>query len=144
VPDGHNALLVPRFRTLRLPLGEIRSVERREEISKSLGLSTLRESLSIVTATGERIGLFSNTNGAISALPLDAIAGAIASAAGIAVTDDGTVMAKAQGLYGAASSSWSERPLDAGSAIKARQVAVRTLQILVGLMTLGFVLRACF
>jgi hypothetical protein len=143
LPNGHNLLLVPRFRTIRLPVTEIRSVERREEISKSFGLSTLRESLSVVTTEGERIGLFSNTNGALITLPLGVIADAIASAAGISVTDDGTVMTKAQGLYGAASSTWTERPLDPASAVKARQVAMRTLQILVGLMTLGFVLRAC-
>jgi hypothetical protein len=141
---GHSALLVPHFRTIRLPVAEIGSVERRVEISSILGLTAMRDSLSIVTTGGERIGLFSNTTGALNILPIDEIAAGIASAAGIAITDAGTVTTKSQGLYGAASSSWNETPLDAASAGKAKQVAVRTLQILVGLMTLGFVLRACF
>ena len=143
VPAGHNALLVPHFRTIRLPVAEIGSVERRVEISSILGLSSMRDSLSIVTTGGERIGLFSNTNGAINILPIDEIAAGIASAAGLAITDAGTVTTKSQGLYGAASSSWNEPALDPESAGKAKQLAVRTLQILVGLMTLGFVLRAC-
>jgi len=143
VPSGHNWLLVPRFRTIRLPVGEIRSVERRQEIFRTFGLSSLRESLSVVTNGDERIGLFSNVSGSPSTLPFDEIAGAIASAAGIAVTDDGTVLTKASGLYGEASSSWSERRLDETAAIKARGAAVRTLQILAALVMLGFVLRTC-
>jgi hypothetical protein len=143
VPDGHNRLLVPRFRTIRLPVREIGSVERRVEVFRTFGLTSMRESLSIVTAGGERIGLFSNANGSLNRLPLGEIAATIAAAAGVAVTDDGTVLTKARGLYGEASSTWNERPLDAASATKARRAAMRTLQILVALMTLGFILRAC-
>jgi len=143
VPDHHNRLLFPHFRAIRLPISEIRSVERRQEICRSFGLSTLRESLSLVTTSGERIGLFSNTQGPASQLPLDEIAGAIASAAGVAVTDDGTVFSKAQGLYGAASSSWNEPPLAAASATKARQAVARTVQITLALVYLTFIIRSC-
>jgi|GEM_PF-2201584 len=143
VPVGHNRFLMPRFRTTRLPAREIGSVERRVEVFRTFGLTSMRESLSVVPDGGERIGLFSNANGSLNRLPLAEIAAAIAAAAGVAVTDDGTVLTKGRGLYGEASSTWNERPLDAPSASKARRAATRTLQILVGLMMLGFVLRAC-
>ena len=143
VPNGHSWLLVPRLRTIRLPVAEIRSVERRQEVTRSFGLSSLRDALSVVTATGERIGLFSTASTALIRLPLDEIAGAIAAAAGVAVADDGTVLTKASGLYGEASSSWTERPLDAPAAGKARRAAYLTLQIIVALMSITFIVRAC-
>ncbi|HEY1882042.1 MAG TPA: hypothetical protein VGG51_03250 [Candidatus Cybelea sp.] len=140
---GHSRLLVPHFREVRLPLSDIRAVERRSEIFTTLGFSTMRDALSIVTAEGERIGLFSNTLGNASTLPLDEVASAIAAASGIAVTDDGTVRAKGSGLYGAASSSWSEAPLDDTSARKARRAAIATVQFCAVLLLLTLVLRAC-
>jgi hypothetical protein len=143
VPNGHSWLLVPRLRTIRLPVAEIRSVERRQEVTRSFGLSSVRDALSVVTATGERVGLFSTAGTALIRLPLPEIAGAIAAAAGVAVTDDGTVMTKASGLYGEASSSWTERPLDAPAAGKARRAAAVTLQIIVALMSITFIVRAC-
>jgi hypothetical protein len=143
VTTGHTRLLVPRFRTIVLPVAEIRSVERRDEITRMLGLSTQRESLSIVTAAGERIGLFSNTTMAVNKLPLAEIASAIAAAAEVPVTDDGTVLVRGAGLYGDASSSWTETPLDPARAAKAKNTAALTLQILVGAMLLIAVLRAC-
>jgi hypothetical protein len=143
VVGGHNLLLVPQFRKIRLPLSQIRSVERRCEIFRRLGLSTMRDALSVVTADGERIGLFSNTLGNLSTLPIDNVANAIAAAAGVTVTDDGTVWARGSGLYGAASSYWIERPLDAASAHRARHAAIRTVQICTALLLLTFVLRAC-
>lgn len=143
VVTGHNALLVPHFREVRLPLPEIRSVERRCEIFRTLGFITTREALSIVTDNGERIGLFSNTLGNASTLPLDEVADAVAAAAGVSVTDDGTVRTKGSGLYGAASSSWSERPLDEASASKGRRTALVTAQICTVLLLLTLVLRAC-
>ncbi len=144
VVTGHNALLVPQFREVHLPISQIRSVERRCEIFRTLGFFTSREALSIVTTGGERIGLFSNTLGNVSTLPLDEVADAVALAAGIPVTDDGTVRTKGSGLYGAASSSWSERPLDKASASKARRMAIATAQICTALLLLTFLLRACF
>jgi hypothetical protein len=143
VPQRHSWLLVPQFRVIALPLGQIRSVERRQEAFRSFGLINLRDSLSVVTSRGERIGLFSNTMGPAAQLPLDDIAAAIASGAGIAVTDAGTVWTKAPGLYGEASSSWSEQPLDATSAMKVRRAAVRTAQIAGALILLVIALRAC-
>ena len=143
VPHGHSRLLVPHFRLIALPLEQIRSVERRQEAFRSFGLTTLRDSLSIVTSGGERIGIFNNTSGPAGQLPLDDIAAAIASGAGIAVTDAGTVWTKAPGLYGEASSSWTERPLDETSAIKVRRAAVRTAQIAMTLVLLAIALRAC-
>jgi hypothetical protein len=143
VSAGHNRLLVPRFRTVRLRAGEIRSVERRREIVRLLGFSTIEDALSVVTAGGERIGLFSSSEMAAIHLPVDEVAAAIAAAAGIGVTDGGTVLTTTDDLYGAASSTWTERPLDAVSARKARAAALRTFQIIFGLMTLTFVLRAC-
>jgi hypothetical protein len=143
VPHGHSRLLVPHFRAIALPLEQIRSVERRQEAFRSFGLINLRDSLSIVTSAGERIGLFSNTLGPAAQLPLDDIAAAIASGAGIGVTDGGTVWTKAPGLYGEASSSWTEQPLDETSAIKVRRTAVRTAQIAGTLVLLVIVLRAC-
>ncbi len=142
VVDGHNWFLMPHFREVRVPLSDIRSVERRSEIFRTLGLSTMRDALSIVTADGERIGLFSNTLGSASTLPLAEVAGAIAEGAGVAVTDDGTVLTKGSGLYGEASSAWTEQPLDAVHARKASHVAVVTLQICTLLLILTFVLRA--
>lgn len=143
VVTGHNALLVPRFRDVGIPLSQIRSVERRCEIFRTAGFYSSREALSIVTAAGERIGLCSDTLGNASTLPLDEIASGIAGAAGIAVTDDGTVRAKGSGLYGAASSSWTECPLDAASATKARRAAIATMQICTLVLLLTFLLRAC-
>lgn len=143
VVGGHNILLVPRLREVRLALSQIRAVERRCEMFRSLGFATMRDALSIVTADGERIGLFSNTLGTLSTLPIDDVANAIAGAAGVAVTDDGTVWTKGSGLYGAASSSWTERPLDAASASKARRAAVLTVQICTTLLLLTLALRAC-
>jgi hypothetical protein len=143
VPGRHNALLVPSFRTIHLPVAEIRSVERRQEVTRGLISSTLRESLSVVTTAGERVGLFSNTLGPSMQLPLEEIAGAIAAAAGIGVTDDGTVLTNSQGLYGRASSDWTESPLDAVSANKARRRALLTLQIVGVLVLLTIALRAC-
>lgn len=143
VVAGHNLLLVPQLRKVGLPLSQIRSVERRCEIFRRLGLLTMRDALSIVTEDGERIGLFSNTLGNLSTLPIDDVANAIAAAAGVTVTDDGTVWARGSGLYGGASSSWTERPIDAASASKARHGAILTLQICTALLLLTFVLRAC-
>jgi hypothetical protein len=143
VPHGHSRLLVPHFRVIALPLEQIRSVERRQEAFRSFGLISLRDSLSIVTSGGERIGLFSNPSGPAARLPLDDITAAIASGAGIAVTDAGTVWTKAPGLYGEASSSWTEPPLDQTSAIKVRRTAVRTAQIAGTLVLLAIALRAC-
>lgn len=143
VVAGHNLLLVPQLRKVGLPLSQIRSVERRCEIFRRLGLLTMRDALSIVTEDGERIGLFSNTLGNLSTLPVDDVANAIAAAAGVTVTDDGTVWARGSGLYGGASSSWTERPIDAASASKARHGAILTLQICTALLLLTFVLRAC-
>ena len=142
VVSGYNALLVPRLREVRLPLSHIRSVERRREVFRSFGFSTMREALSIVTVAGKRIGLFSNTLGTLSTLPIDEVADAIATAAAITVTDDGTVRAQGSGLYGAASSSWTELPLDAPSAAKAQRAALLTAQICTGLLLLTFILRA--
>jgi hypothetical protein len=143
VPHGHSRLLVPHFRVIAVPLEQIRSVERRQEAFRSFGLINFRDSLSIVTTGGERIGLFSNTLGPTRQLPLDDIAGSIASGAGVAVTDAGTVWTKAAGLYGEASSSWTEPSLDETSAIKVRQIAVRTAQIVGTLVLLVIALRAC-
>lgn len=143
VVAGHNLLLVPQLREVGLPLSQIRSVERRCEIFRRLGLLTMRDALSIVTEDGERIGLFSNTLGNLSTLPIDDVANAIAAAAGVTVTDDGTVWARGSGLYGGASSSWTERPIDAASASKARHGAILTVQICTALLLLTFVLRAC-
>jgi hypothetical protein len=141
--DGHNWLLVPHFREVRLSVEDIGSVERRTEVFRTLGMSSMRDALSVVTKRGERIGLFSNTLGTVSTLPLDEVANAIASAAGVPVTDDGTVATKGSGLYGAAASSWKERPLDPASATKARSRATRTMQIVFGLVFFTFALRAC-
>ncbi len=140
---SHHTLLVPHFRTIALPLAQIRSVERRQEAVRSFGMINLRESLSVVTTAGERIGIFSNTSGPASQLPLDEIADAIASAAGMTVTDAGTVWTKSGGLYGEASSSWSERPLDETSATKVRRAATRTAQLFMVLLLLVIALRAC-
>jgi hypothetical protein len=143
VPARHNALLVPSFRAIHLPIAEICSVERRQEVTRGLISSTLRESLSVVTAAGERVGLFSNTLGPSMQLPMDEIAGAIAGAAGVGVTDDGIVLTQAPGLYGQASSNWTERPMDPVSANKARRRALLTLQICGALVLLTIALRAC-
>jgi len=143
VPAHHNWLLVPRFRSIKLPLSQIRSVERRQEIVRWFGVTSLRDSLSIVSAGGERIGLISNTNGPSLQFPLSEIADAIASAAAIQVTDDGTVRSNAQGLYGEASSNWSEPPLDPASASQARRIAIRTAQICGLLVVFAILLRAC-
>jgi hypothetical protein len=140
---SHHTLLVPHFRTIALPLGQIRSVERRQEAFRSFGMTNLRESLSVVTTGGERIGIFSNTSGPASQLPLDEIAGAIATAAGTTVTDAGTVWTKAGGLYGEASSSWTEQPLDETTATKVRRAAGRTAQLFLVLLLLVIALRAC-
>ena len=142
VPHGRSWLWGPRFRTIALPLGKIRSVERRQEIVQRLGLTKLRESLSVVTSTGERIGLFANGGGAAS-LPIDEIAAAIASAAGIAVTHDAPVLSGATDLYGEASSSWTEPPLDAASATKARRAAAITGSVVLALVFLTVMLRGC-
>ena len=90
-----------------------------------------------------RFGLFSNADTALIRLPLAQIAGAIAAAAGVAVTDRGTVLTTAKGLYGQASSSWTEPPLDAAATAKARRATAITLQIIMGLVALTFILRAC-
>jgi hypothetical protein len=143
VTAGYSRLLVPRFRTVSLPVAEIRSVERRDEITRMLGLSTERESLSVVTTNGERIGLFSNTAMAVNKLPLAEIANAIAAAAGVPVNDVGTVLVKGAGLYGDASTAWTEPPLDPANAAKAKRSAALTMQILVGLVMACAALRAC-
>ena len=142
VPGDHVAFLIPTFRAVRLPIAEIRSVERREEIFKQFWTTNLRDSLSVVTKAGERIGLVSATVGTIQ-FPLDEMADAIARAAGVEVTDDGTVRTKAPGLYGEASSSWTETPLDEKSANAARDRVLLGMQIAAGLILLGVVLRAC-
>ncbi len=143
IPDHHNWLLVPSFRTVAVELAQIRSVERREEAVRAFGFTTMRRSLSIVTASGERIGLFSNTENAVAQMPLDEIAAAIAAGAGIGVTDDGLVNSRAAGLYGAASSAWTEKPLDAASAAKARRAGARTAQVVGALVLLTLLVRAC-
>jgi hypothetical protein len=144
VLPGHRTwLLLPTFRSVRLPLAQIRAVERREEIVKMLGLSSLRDALSVVTDTGERIGLFSNANTAAIRFPLDEAAAGIAAAAAVPLTNVGTVLAKGGGVYGEESSTWTERPLDAASASKARRTATLTIQILTGVMMAIFILRAC-
>jgi hypothetical protein len=143
VPDHHNVFLVPHFRTIRLDVRTLRSVERREEIVRWAGFPTMRGSLSVVTADGERIGLITAPYGTGATLPLDDIGAGIAAAAGTAVTDDGTVMSKAPGLYGAASSSWTETPLDPARAAKAKRGVVMTMQIVFMLFMLTTLLRTC-
>jgi len=144
VVDGHSWFLMPHFRSVRLRLTEIRSVERRCELFRQLGLGSMRDAVSVVTTGGERIGLFSNTLGSSDTLPLDEVADAIAAAAGTHVTDDGTVRANGPGLYGAASSSWAEVPLDTATASKARRAVIVTAQIFGTILILAFALRACF
>jgi hypothetical protein len=143
VPAGHNWLLVPAFREVRLPVSQIRSVERRQEIYKWAGFGSLRETLSVVTQSGERIGLFTNTVGPASQLPIDDIAAALARAAGVEVVDGGTVISKAPGLYGQPSSTWTETPLDAATAQRKRAGVARTSQIVFFLVMMTLVLRAC-
>jgi len=143
IPDHHSWLLVPGFRTVAIELGQIRSVERREEAVRAFGLMSMRRSLSIVTASGERIGLFSNTDNAVGQLPIDEVAAAIASAAGIGVTDDGLVRSRAAGLYGAASSAWTETPLDPAGAANVRRAAARTAQVVAAVLVLTLAVRAC-
>jgi len=143
VPSHHNLLLVPFFRSIALPVTDIAAVEQRQEAVRSWGLTTLRDSLSIVTVEGERIGLFSDTAGPSLGLPLDDIAAGIAGAAHLEVTQAPMVWSRAPGLYGAASSSWSETPLDASAAANARRIATLTAQICAALILLVFVLRAC-
>ena len=142
VVDGHDRLLVPHFRTVRLPLSDVRSVERRCELFRTLGFSTMRNALSIVTVDGNRIGLCSDTLGNASTLPLDDVANAVAGAAGVPVTDGGTVRTRGSGLYGAASSSWTEAPLDVVTASKARRTAIATAQLCTVLLLLTLVVRA--
>jgi hypothetical protein len=143
IPDHHNWLLVPRFRSVGVELGQIRSVDRREEAVRAFGFTTMRRSLSIVTTSGDRIGLFTNTENAVGQMPIDEIAAVIAAGAGIAVTDDGLVLSRAAGLYGAASSAWTETPLDAAGAAKVRRAAARTVQVVTALLLLTLVVRAC-
>jgi hypothetical protein len=143
VVDGHNRFLMPRFRHVQLSLSDIRAVERRSEIFRSLGFYTMRDALSLVTAENERIGLCSNTMGSAATFPIDEIAEAVARAAGITVTDDGTVRTKGSGLYGAASSSWSEAPLDDVRAGKMRRTAILTAQLCALALLLTLALRAC-
>jgi hypothetical protein len=143
IVERHNIFLLPRFRHVRLPVSQVRSVERRCEVFRTLGFYSMREALSIVTSGGERIGLCSDTMGSAATIPLDAVAAGIAAAAGIAVTNDGTVRTKGSGLYGAASSSWTETPLDSVRANTARRAAVVTLQVCSAIILLTFALRAC-
>ncbi|HEX3468396.1 MAG TPA: hypothetical protein VHT05_09990 [Candidatus Elarobacter sp.] len=143
VPVERGWLIVPRLRAIDLPPATVRAVERRTEITKFLGLSTVRQALSIVTTGGARIGLLTAAETSMVRLPLDEIAAAIANAAGITVTDGGTVYSKAIGLYGAAASDWNEPPLDVPAAQKARRGAAITLQIIVALMAVTFIVRAC-
>jgi hypothetical protein len=140
---GRTRLFAPRFRAINLPVRDIRSVERREEIVRKFGFTTLRESLSLVTADGTRIGLFSNTYGAFGQMPLAEIASAIAAAADIAVTDRGSVLTTATSLYGQAEPTWNEPPLDPAAAAKARRTATRTMQILVTVVLMLSLLRTC-
>ena len=144
VPAGHNALLVPRFRTVHVDdVTTLRAVEKRDEIVRSFGFSVLCESLSIVTAAGDRIGLISDEYGYGMPFPLEAAGAGIAAAAGRDVADAGIVRAKASAeLYGAASSNWTEPRLDAASAAKARHSAVFTARIILVLTMLTIVLRA--
>ncbi len=142
VVDRHNGFLVPHFRSVDVPVREIASVERRSEVYHTLGLRSMRDALSIVTTGGERIGLFSNSLGSADILPLDDVAEAIAAAAGVPVKDDGTVLARGSGLYGAAASSWTERSLDPARASSARRSVMLTIQITTGLLVLSVLLRA--
>jgi len=144
VPAHHTWYLAPEFRRIDVPLRKIRSVDRRQEIWRSFGASNLRESLSIVTDGGERIGVVSNSLGYSPTLPIDDIASSIASAAGVSVTNGGTVRSKDLGLYGATSSSWNEPKLDPAVASAARRAAYRTMQIVTALMLVTLVLRGCF
>jgi hypothetical protein len=143
VVSGHDALLVPRFRHVRLAVSDIRSVERRCEVFQSFGFSSMRDALSIVTLAGERIGLCSDTMGSAGTLPLDTVADAVAAAAGVVVTDDGTVRIRGSGLYGATSSTWTEAPLDNYRAARARRGAIVTLEACSLILLLTFALRAC-
>ena len=143
ITDHHNIFLVPHFTSYRIPLTEIRSVERREEVVKSFGLTSIRDSLSIVTASGARIGLVTNARGASVGLQIGPIASGIAAAAGLPVTDGGIVSSKAPGLYGEAASTWSEAKLDPASANRARTAAQRTMQLVLLMAMSVLVLRAC-
>jgi hypothetical protein len=141
IVSGHDVFLIPRFRTVRLSVSDIRAVERRREIFRTLGFYSMRDALSIVTTEGERIGLCSDTIGTASTLPIDDVAHAIATAAETTVTDDGTVRTGGSGLYGAASSSWVEHPLDHARASKMQRVAVLTMQVCTVLLLLTLLLR---
>ncbi len=81
-----------RFRRGRIALADIVSVDRRDEVVRFLRLPGTLNALSIVGADGRRLELVRCQPGP-QVLPVDEIAGRIADAAGLAVTDLGTVEA---------------------------------------------------
>ena len=134
---------LPRFRPLRVALRDIRAVEQRGESRRRIGVTLARQTLSIVTASDERIPLLSQNDHSRWSPRLTEIAGAIASVAGVAVTRRGMVRVDSFGLYGEVSPIWDETPLPPAQERRVNRAVVLMANIVFGLLVLARLLHAC-
>jgi hypothetical protein len=145
VPAWRGGFPFPRYTHRRIPLTEIASVEVREELARSLGLSTVTKVASVVTRAGERTVIATAAGGELDALPVGAMAGAIAAAAGRRVTDRGMVEAgpSLATLLGRAGPAWDAPTIAPDQARRERSRALQILQLVSALTAMLLLLRAC-
>ena len=137
---------LPLLSTIRadLPYGDIVSVEHREEAYVSFGLVTVQRVFSIVTRDGVRIvlGVMAENWGA--QMPYDQAAARIAARAHVTVADRGTV--RVGGVIRAMIHDvppWGGETTDVAERSRWHRRATLTMQLLMLIMALSAVLRAC-
>lgn len=137
---------LPLFGTIRadVPYTAITAVETRQEVYVSFGMATIQHAFSLVTWDGRRILLGVMAENWGMQLPFDEAAALIASHAGTAVIDRGAV--RVGGVIRAMLHDvppWDTAAMPAAERNVWRRRAALTMQLLMLLMALTVVLRAC-
>ena len=139
VPQWRGPTPFSPYEQARLPYDQIKSVEQRGEIYRSLGILGLRRVSSVVTNDGQRYVLgYSTENEADAPIPFSNIAKDIAERAGVQLVDKGAVNVGTQ--VGAAirgTPDWDAEPIDEETVEQTRK---RAQQIFVAMIGVFFLL----
>jgi hypothetical protein len=141
LPTWHGHMPTPPMREYRFSPGELRAVQVREEVRRSMGATLIGPALMLETAGGERIFAYRCLADKLGALPLSEIAVAIGREMQCAVDDHGLVEVGAWRTDDAA--SWAAKPLPPEQAVTARTSAARYAKIVAAVITVALLVRAC-
>lgn len=137
-------LPLPRLIRADIPYSDVRSVESREEIYSTFGLTTMLRAYSLVTRDGTRLPLGVMAENAGFQMPFDRAAALIAERAHTGIVVRGAV--RVGGILHSMISDvppWSAEPLSANELAAAQRRATITLQV-IGLLVMSVaLLRAC-